>query len=215
MTYPGFLFMYVSTIDPNEIMNKSDKNPFYVVGIGLSIGGIDPLTEILSCLPKHSTAAFLIIQHLDRAYPSKLAERLQPFCKLKVNVAEHGMQLRSGEVYVLAEGQMMTIEDGKLVVRARHADEKVNKAVDILFYSMAEDLGRRAISVILSGLDGDGSLGAGQIKLNGGMTIAQLPATAQHPSMPESAIKSGQTHFILKPQDIAVEIGNLTGVPMA
>ncbi|MCR8561583.1 chemotaxis protein CheB [Mucilaginibacter sp. BJC16-A38] len=196
-------------------MNIRDKNPFYVVGIGLSIGGIDPLTEILSCLPAHSNAAFLIIQHLDRAYPSKLAERLQPFSKLKVNVAVQGMQLKCGEVYVLAEGQMMTIEDGKLVLRARHADEKVNKAVDILFYSMAEDLGRRAISVILSGLDGDGSLGAAQIKLRGGMTIAQLPATAQHPSMPESAIRSGQTRFILKPQDIAGAIGKLTGVPMA
>src|SRR5476651_2715826 len=78
------------------MMEASNQTSFYVVGIGLSIGGIDPLTEILSCLPKHSTAAFLIIQHLDRAYPSKLAERLQPFCKLKVNVAEHGMQLRSG-----------------------------------------------------------------------------------------------------------------------
>jgi chemotaxis response regulator CheB len=196
-------------------MNKSDKSPFYVVGIGLSIGGIDPLTEILSCLPEHSNAAYLIIQHLDRAYPSRLAERLQPFTKLKVNVAVQGMAIAFDQVYVLAEGQMMTIEDDKLVLRARHADEKVNKAVDILFYSMAEDLGSRAISVILSGLDGDGSLGAAQIKLHGGMTIAQLPATAQHPSMPESAIKSGQTRFILKPQDIAGEIGKLTGVPMA
>ena len=184
----------------------------YVVGIGLSIGGIDPLTEILACLPEHSNAAFLIIQHLDRAYPSKLAARLQPFTKLKVNVAVQGMAIASNQVYVLTEGQMMTIEKGKLILRARRADETVNKAVDILFYSMAEDLGKRAISVILSGLDGDGSLGAAQIKLHGGITIAQLPATAQHPSMPESAIKSGQTRFILKPQDIAGEITKLTSV---
>src|SRR5476651_1488064 len=106
-------------------MNKSDKSPFYVVGIGLSIGGIDPLTEILSCLPEHSNVAFLIIQHLDRAYPSKLAERLQPFCKLKVNVAVQGMAIAFNQVYVLAEGQMMTIEKGKLIVRARRADETV------------------------------------------------------------------------------------------
>jgi chemotaxis response regulator CheB len=183
---------------------------FYVVGIGLSIGGIDPLTDILSCLPEHSNAAYLIIQHLDRAYPSRLAEHMQPFTKLKVNVARRGMALKANQVYVLAEGQMMTIEGGKLVLRARHADEKVNKAVDILFYSMAKDLGKRAISVILSGLDGDGALGAAQIKLQGGITIAQSPSTAQHPSMPESAIKSGQTHFILKPQDIAGEITKLT-----
>jgi chemotaxis response regulator CheB len=75
---------------------------------------------------------------------------------------------------------------------------------------MAKDLGRRAISMILSGPDGDGSLGAAQIKLHGGMTIAQLPATAKHPSLPVSAIKSGQPRFILTPQDIAGEITKLT-----
>jgi len=191
-------------------MKSSNQTSFYVVGIGLFIGGIDPLTEILTCLPEHSNAAFLIIQHLDRAYPSKLAARLQPFTKLKVNVAIQGMAIVFNQVYVLAEGQMMTIEKGKLIVRARHADEIVNKAVDILYYSMAKDLGRHAISVILSGLDGDGSLGAAEIKLHGGITIAQLPATAQHPSMPESAMKSGQTRFILTPQDIAGEITKLT-----
>jgi chemotaxis response regulator CheB len=196
-------------------MKLNDKGPFYVVGIGLSIGGIEPLTEILSCLPEHSNAAFLIIQHLDRAYPSRLAERLQPFTKLKVNVAQNGMALEFNQVYVLAEGQMMTIEKGRVILRARRADETVNKAVDILFYSMAKDLGRRAISVILSGLDGDGSLGAAQVKLHDGITIAQLSATAQHPSMPESAIKSGQTRFILKPQDIAGEITKLTTLNMA
>jgi chemotaxis response regulator CheB len=192
------------------MMKSSNQTSFYVVGIGLFIGGIDPLTEILTCLPEHSNAAFLIIQHLDRAYPSKLAARLQPFTKLKVNVAIQGMAIVFNQVYVLAEGQMMTIEKGKLIVRARHADEIVNKAVDILYYSMAKDLGRHAISVILSGLDGDGSLGAAEIKLHGGITIAQLPATAQHPSMPESAMKSGQTRFILTPQDIAGEITKLT-----
>jgi chemotaxis response regulator CheB len=195
-----------------DIMKESGQTTFYVVDIGLSIGGIDPLTEILACLPEHSYAAFLILQHLDRAYPSRLAERLQPFTKLKVNVAIQGMEIAFNQVYVLAEGQMMTIEKGRLIVRARRADETVNKAVDILFYSMAKDLGERAISVILSGLDGDGSLGATQIKLHGGITIAQLPATALHPSMPESAIETGQTRFILKPQDIAGEITKLITV---
>jgi len=192
------------------MMEASNQTSFYVVGIGLSIGGIDPLTEILACLPDNSNAAFLIIQHLDRAYPSKLAARLQPFTKLKVNVAIQGMAIAFNQVYVLAEGQMMTIEKGCLTLRKRRHDETVNKAVDILFKSMAEELGGRAISIILSGLDGDGSLGATQINLKGGITIAQLPASAKFPSMPESAISSGQTHFILSPVKIAAMVTELT-----
>ena len=176
---------------------------FYIVGIGLSIGGIDPLCEILSRLPVKANAAFLIIQHLDPAYRSRLAERLQNFTTIKVNVAKHAQLIECNQVYVLAEGQMMTIENGNILLRDRNHDETVNKAVDILFKSMALDLGNRAISVILSGLDGDGSLGATQINLRGGITIAQLPASAQFPSMPESAISTGQTHFVLSPEEIA------------
>ena len=176
---------------------------FYIVGIGLSIGGVDPLCEIFSGLPGKANASFLIIQHLDPAYRSQLAERLQNFTTIKVNVAKHAQLIECNQVYVLAEGQMMTIEDGKILLSNRHHDETVNKAVDIVFKSMALDLGNRAISVILSGLDGDGSLGATQINQQGGITIAQLPSSAKFPSMPESAISSGQTHFILSPKEIA------------
>ena len=103
----------------------------------------------------------------------------------------------------------MTVKDGTIVVRARRYDETVNKAVDILFDSMAKELGKRAISVILSGLDGDGSLGTKQINLQGGITIAKLPASAQFPPMPAAAISSGQTRFILTPEKIAAMVSSL------
>jgi chemotaxis response regulator CheB len=79
---------------------------------------------------------------------------------LKINLAENDQNIECNQVYVLVEGQMMTIRNGKTRLRQRSHNETVNKAVDILFKSMATDLGNRAISVILSGLDGDGSLGA-------------------------------------------------------
>ena len=176
---------------------------FYVVGIGLSIGGIDPLCEILHGLPGRANAAFLIVQHLDPAHRSLLAERLQTATPLKVRVARHNQVIENHVIYVLAEGQMMTIEGGSIILRQRRHDETVNKAVDILFKSMAFDLGSGAVSIILSGLDGDGSLGAEQVNLKGGITIAQSPASAKYPSMPESAISTGQTHFILSPVKIA------------
>ena len=176
---------------------------FYIVGIGLSIGGIEPLCKILSGLPAQANAAFLIVQHLDPAHRSLLAERLQKGTSLKVQVATHKQLIENHMIYVLAEGQMMTLEGGVIILRQRAHDETVNKAVDILFKSMAFNLGSRAVSVILSGLDGDGSLGAEQVNLKGGITIAQSPASAKYPSMPESAISTGQTHFILSPVKIA------------
>ena len=185
---------------------------FYVIGIGLSIGGIEPLLEILSCLPEKSNATYLIIQHLDRTFPSQLSQRLQGSTKIKVSTAQHGEVLKLNRIYVLAEGQMMTIKGGCIILRERCHDETVNKAVDILFKSMAEELGERAVSIILSGLDGDGSLGSAQINLHGGITIAQSPDSAKYPSMPESAIASGQTHFILSPKKIASMVAELVKI---
>jgi chemotaxis response regulator CheB len=188
------------------------KPSFYVIAIGLSIGGIDPLIEIISCFPEKSNATYLIIQHLDRTFPSKLSERLQAVTKIKVSTARDGQVLQSNRIYVLAEGQMMTVKDGCIILRERRHDENVNKAVDILFESMAEELGVRAVSIILSGLDGDGTLGSTQINLHGGITIAQSPESAKYPSMPESAVASGQTQFVLSPNKIASMVAELVKI---
>ena len=182
---------------------------FYIVGIGLSIGGIEPLCKIVSLLTEKSNAAFLIIQHLHPSFPSRLAERLQQFTRIKVSKAFNGQVIEQGHIYVLAEGQMMTLKGGTIVIRERKHDETVNKAVDILFESMAKELGKRAISIILSGLDSDGALGTTQINLHGGITIAQLPVSAEFPSMPMSAISSGRAHFILGPEEIAATITSI------
>jgi chemotaxis response regulator CheB len=205
-------------IQTNSNYNKKAKVPqktqmhrseFYIVGIGLSIGGIEPLCKIVSHLAEKSNAAFLIIQHLHPSFPSRLAERLQQFTRIKVIKALNGQVIEQGHIYVLAEGQMMTLKGGTIVIRERKHDETVNKAVDILFESMAKELGKRAISIILSGLDSDGALGTTQINLHGGITIAQLPVSAEFPSMPMSAISSGRAHFILSPEEIAATITSI------
>lgn len=69
--------------------------------------------------------------------------------------------------------------------------------------SMAKELGEAAISVVLSGRDGDGSKGSLHIGQQGGTTMAQLPETAEHPSMPEGAIEIGKATYSLTPKEIA------------
>ena len=64
----------------------------------------------------------------------------------------------------------------------------------------------RAIAVVLTGGDGDGSFGVQIIKQKGGMVIAQDRPTSQDFSMPETSIKTGDVDFILPLNEIAPKL---------
>ncbi|WMN11920.1 CheR family methyltransferase [Marivirga salinae] len=72
--------------------------------------------------------------------------------------------------------------------------------------SLAEDQKSKSIAVILSGMGNDGTKGIEAIKRNGGMVIVQEPSSAKSPSMPLSAIESGNADAILAPNLIPDEI---------
>ncbi|MEW6755260.1 MAG: chemotaxis protein CheB [Candidatus Latescibacterota bacterium] len=75
--------------------------------------------------------------------------------------------------------------------------------VDALFQSLARELGRRATAVGLSGTGGDGTLGVRAVRTAGGVAIAQAPDTAEHPSMPQSAIATGLVDALLPVERMA------------
>ena len=78
---------------------------------------------------------------------------------------------------------------------------RTHKPIDAFFELMAAEVGARAVGVVLSGGDGDGTLGVMAIRARGGLTFAQEPhdgaSGPQQPSMPESAIATGMVNFIL------------------
>ncbi|XHX81293.1 MAG: CheR family methyltransferase [Stenomitos frigidus ULC029] len=67
---------------------------------------------------------------------------------------------------------------------------------------------------MLSGSDGDGSLGLKAIKAVGGVTFAQCEDTAQFDSMPNTAVATGNVDFVLPPAQIAEELANLSHNPL-
>jgi chemotaxis response regulator CheB len=69
----------------------------------------------------------------------------------------------------------------------------------------------KLVAVIVSGFDGDGADALCAIRNCGGTTIAQLPASAGQPDMPDSAIASGCVDFILTPEQIADQIMKIIG----
>ena len=68
-------------------MADAAVNPFPIVGVGASAGGLDALTQLLSALPANPGLAVVVIQHLDPRHESQL-ERI--CCKHAPDAAHGG-----------------------------------------------------------------------------------------------------------------------------
>lgn len=71
--------------------------------------------------------------------------------------------------------------------------------IDFFFRSLAQDQKERAIGIILSGTGSDGTLGVRAIKGEGGIVMAQNPASTEFDGMPRSAIATGLVDYELPP----------------
>jgi two-component system CheB/CheR fusion protein len=76
-----------------------------------------------------------------------------------------------------------------------------NKQVDLFFIALANEMGSRAVGIILSGYNGDGTVGCKHIKANGGTTFAQ-DISAEIDSMPLHAQEAGCVDYVLPLEEI-------------
>ncbi|MGV0028242.1 CheR family methyltransferase [Phormidesmis priestleyi] len=188
--------------------------PFPIVGIAASAGGVEAFTQLLSHLSIDTGMGFVLIQHLDPNHESLLPEILGRATSMPVNKVQDGMVVEANQVYVIPPNTKMTLAEGVLRLAPREKIYGKYMPGDAFFGSLARDRGHKAIAVVLSGSDGDGSLGLKAIKAVGGVTFAQCEDTAQFDSMPSTAIATGSVDFVLPPQKIAEELANLSRNPL-
>lgn len=177
----------------------SDALPFPIVGVGASAGGVEALEGFFKGIPQTPGFAVVIVTHLNPERESLLHAIVARYTPLPVHIAEDGVRVEVGTVHVLPADAILTIENGRLSIRRHQPSQRERKPIDIFFASLAKDQGDYAVSVVLSGGDGDGTLGTKAIKENGGLTLAQVPDGhgPANPDMPESAISTGMVDFAL------------------
>ena len=174
-----------------------EPGDFPVIGIGASAGGLDAFQKFFDALPPDSGAAFILIQHLDPTHQSMMVELLAGHTPMKVQQAADGMRLARNCVYVIPPGVYLSMRDGALRLSKPRERHGARMPFDFLLRSLAEELGERAICVILSGTGADGSLGLKAIKEKGGLVIAQDPGEAGYDGMPRNAIATGAVDIVL------------------
>src|SRR4051794_6284060 len=89
-------------------------NPFPIVGIGASAGGLEAFVQIISALPPDTGMAFVLVQHLDPAHESLLPELLASHTPMDVVTVSDGMTIEPDRIYVIPPNASMELQNRAL-----------------------------------------------------------------------------------------------------
>jgi len=180
--------------------------PFPIVGVGASAGGLESFKQLLGAVPADCEMAFVLVPHLDPNCESQMVAILSKTSSLLVVEATDGMVVESNHVYVIPAKKFLSIRDGAFELCEPPAPQGHEIAIDFFLRSLAKDQGTRSIGIVLSGTGSHGTLGIRDIKLAGGMAIAQQPTSAGFDSMPSSIINERLADFVLPPAEMAAAL---------
>jgi len=186
-----------------------------LVCIGASTGGTEALREVLQVLPA-DTVGIVIVQHMPEKFTNAFARRLDTLCAMQIKEAEDGDVVQAGRVLIAPGNQHMTLRrsgsryaveilDGPHVSRHR-------PSVDVLFRSAAQNAGRNAMGILLTGMGDDGARGLLEMREAGAYTVAQDEDSSVVFGMPKEAIQRGAVDKVLPLARIAQEIQSRTRV---
>src|SRR5207248_9551653 len=159
--------------------------------------------------------AYVFMRHLGPTHASMMDDLLAGHTPRTVQPAADGMPLEREHVYLIPPGSYLSIRDGALRLSEPLERHGARLPYDFFLRSLAEELGARAICVILSGTGGHGSLGLKAVKERGGLVIAQEPAEAEYDGMPRSAILTCAVDLVLpvgKISEILAKYGRRKGL---
>lgn len=180
-----------------------------LVLIGSSTGGLKVLEQLFQRLPVLK-AAIVIVQHITPLVDQSFVSSLARVSKMPVLLAQQGMALQSGKVY-LAPGNVHLTLLRNSVVQLSDGDKvnSVRPSVDVAMNSISMPYGCKIAGIILTGMGADGAAGISHIKQLGGVTIAQDQKTSVIYGMPKAAAETGRIDFILPTERIADKMKEL------
>ncbi len=177
-----------------------------VIAIGASTGGTEAIREVLERMPSDGPA-IVVTQHIPEKFSLPFSQRLGRTCAMRVFHAENGQQIVPGHVYIAPGHLHMTVERSGARYEVRlHDTELVNRhrpSVDVMFNSVAANLGSNAVGVLLTGMGADGARGMLAMREAGAFTIAQDEATAVVWGMPGEAVKLNAVDQVLPLNKVA------------
>jgi two-component system chemotaxis response regulator CheB len=182
------------------------------VAIGVSTGGPAALIEILRGLPRGFPLPILLVIHIGKLFAPGFAEWLDGQSPVRVAYAADGDPLPpfgEGGVLMASPDNHLVLRQGRLRLTQDPERHSCRPSVDVLFASVAQELGADCAACLLTGMGKDGAEGLLAIRRAGGRTIAQDEATSVVFGMPREAILLGAVEQVLPLEKIAPALAAL------
>jgi len=173
-----------------------------IVGIGASAGGLESLEQLFDAIPPDTGMAFVVIQHLSPDFRSLMDELIARHSEMPVVIAGENMAVCANHIYLMPPRKQMIIRDRHLMLTDKEP-QAFTLPIDTFFRSLAQDVGERAVAIVLSGSGSDGSRGVVEVKRAGGLVLTETAASAKFDSMPLSAAATGVVDHAHPPRDLA------------
>jgi len=190
-------------------ISKHYRTTDRLIAIGASTGGTEAIKDVLIEMPP-DTPGIVITQHIPEGFSEPFAKRMDSLCAIRVKQAEDHEQILPGHAYVApGNAHLLVVRDGAKYRCRLNDGPPVNRhipSVDVLFRSVAQNVGPNAVGVILTGMGGDGAEGLYEMHEAGAKTIAQDEKTSVVWGMPGEAVKRGGVDITLPLNKISANL---------
>lgn len=198
----------INNCRPTSVSKSLPKYPVELVLIGTSTGGPPALQTVLTQLPCDFPVPIIVDQHMPSGFTAPLAQRFDSICSLNVHEGIDGEILLAGNVYIAPAGKQTQVQRtaGKLTLKITTEspiETHYRPSLDVTLLSMAKEVGKASLGVVMTGMGTDGLLGIREIKACGGFAIAESEETCVVYGMPRALVEAGLADRIVPLGDIA------------
>jgi two-component system chemotaxis response regulator CheB len=187
-----------------------------VLAIGASTGGPGALVDMLRAFDGRLKLPVLLVIHIGELFGASFADWLDGQSSLRVRYVVDGESLPPpgvGQILMAPPNRHLILQQGRLRLNQDPERHSCRPSVDVLFGSLAEQLGERVAACLLTGMGKDGAEGLLAIRRAGGTTIAQDEATSVVYGMPREAVAIGAAMQVLPLDRIAPALLTASGAP--
>ncbi|MCK5121772.1 MAG: chemotaxis response regulator protein-glutamate methylesterase [Methylococcales bacterium] len=191
---------------------KHFKTTDKIIALGSSTGGTEAIKVVIRGLSR-DTPAIVISQHLPAAFSESFTKHVNEASDMTACIAKDGQQILPGNIYISpGDRHLLVIRDGARYICKLNDGPPVNRhkpSVDVMFRSVAQNVGSNAIGVMLTGMGADGAMAMKEMKDAGAINVVQDEETSVVWGMPGEAFRLGAADYVVPLDKVATQIMSL------
>ncbi len=165
--------------------------PFKAIAIGTTSGSTSTLLPLLKSLPSSLPLPVLLFAQINGAMAPGFVELLNNEVGMRVLLAEDGMPVEPGTVYLSLPGRGCQIVDGHWSSLPEYSDDHSSGGLDASLESLANLYGDTLLAMLLGGIGVDGLEGLREIRNRNGVVLLVDPGSTPGVDTPASSLSRG------------------------